>query len=109
MSDIIFLALLAVALVGVYRTVAPHLATGQRTNDRAATELMSDQTSWWIGLLLGFAAIAAVGIAAVTEDANFRLFALMFAFFGTAMSAAEIVRRVDAWRRVRANAAETVG
>ena len=108
MSDIIFLALLAVALVGVYRAVAPHLVAGQPTNDRAATELFSDQSSWWIGLLLGFAAIATVGLAAVTEDSNFRLFALMFAFFGTAMSAAEIIRRVDAWRRIRATAAETV-
>lgn len=108
MYNSVFLVMLAIGLVATYRAVPPGLIAGDRPVGSAAAELISDRSGWWIGLLLGFGAIAAVGVAAVTEDQNFRVFALMFASFCTAMSAAEIIRRVFAWRRIRASDPEAV-
>lgn len=103
MYSFIFLALLATGLVATYKAVPPRLVAGNPNGGGAESELIADQSGWWIGLLLGFGAIAAVGVAADVDDQNFRIVALMFALFCTAMSAAEIIRRVYAWRRIRAS------
>ena len=87
MTDAMFLTIAAAAVAATYRMTARIAGV--------------DRVGWWIGLLCGLGALAALSVAREARDVGFMAAMLAFATFGAAMSVAEMLRHLRVWRQTR--------